>query len=380
LNEPLESVSSRERNLFNQIAGDQKESMILFGAGKLGKSTLSRLRTLGINPLAFADNNMALWGKQIDGLPVYSPEDIVKTFSRNTSFLVTIRHPQYTFEHTRRQLLTLGCDKIIPVIALYWKFPEAFLPHYFIDLPHKILESRKEIRQAFLELGDEFSQKEYVAQLYYRLFLNQDLMQEPDHDAQYFPSGIPMTSQADIFVDCGAYDGDSIRSFLSKTKAKFNHIFAFEPDPKNYSRLSSYLQQLPSKVRSRITAKCSALGSRHERIRFHADGTPESTISTSEGVDVEVITLDDFLYDWIPTYIKMDIEGSEIEALIGAQQLIQRNKPALAICVYHQPEHLWRIPLLLRSLSNEYRLFLRPHDYEGWDLVCYAIPRSRLVT
>jgi hypothetical protein len=122
------------------------------------------------------------------------------------------------------------------------------------------------------------------------------------------------------------------------------------------------------------------VGSRRETVRFHADGTPESAVSGGEGMDVEAVALDEFLHDWGPTYIKMDIEGSEPEALIGAQDLIRCNRPALAICVYHKSEHLWHIPLLLRSFSKEYRLFLRPHDYEGWDLVCYGIPQNRLAT
>jgi hypothetical protein len=80
-----------------------------------------------------------------------------------------------------------------------------------------------------------------------------------------------------------------------------------------------------------------------------------------------------------PTFIKMDIEGAEVDALIGARRLIENALPVLAICVYHQPDHLWRIPLLIRSFSDQYRFFLRPHNEEGWDLVCYAVPASRLI-
>ena len=64
--------------------------------------------------------------------------------------------------------------------------------------------------------------------------------------------------------------------------------------------------------------------------------------------------------------------------LAGARRLIEQALPILAICVYHQPDDLWRIPLLIHSFSEEYRFFLRPHNEEGWDLVCYAVPLSRL--
>ena len=79
-----------------------------------------------------------------------------------------------------------------------------------------------------------------------------------------------------------------------------------------------------------------------------------------------------------PTFIKLDIEGFEIDALHGGRKTIERNAPVLAICVYHRQDHLWRIPLLLSELRNDYAFFLRPHNEEGWDLVCYAVPRARL--
>jgi hypothetical protein len=73
----------------------------------------------------------------------------------------------------------------------------------------------------------------------------------------------------------------------------------------------------------------------------------------------------------------MDIEGAEPDALRGAATLIREKSPLLAISCYHQQDHLWSIPLLIQSLNPDYRFYLRPHDLEGWDLVCYAIPNQR---
>lgn len=79
-----------------------------------------------------------------------------------------------------------------------------------------------------------------------------------------------------------------------------------------------------------------------------------------------------------PSFIKMDIEGAELDALIGARHSIEKDLPVLAISAYHQPDHVWRIPLLIQSFSDQYRFFLRSHNEEGWDLVCYAVPISRM--
>jgi len=87
-----------------------------------------------------------------------------------------------------------------------------------------------------------------------------------------------------------------------------------------------------------------------------------------------VISIDDFCHNHdIPTYIKMDIEGSELGALEGAQQVIQTAKPKLAIAIYHKATDLWQIPLLIKRFNNDYRLFLRHYTPEIIDTVCYAL-------
>jgi hypothetical protein len=89
--------------------------------------------------------------------------------------------------------------------------------------------------------------------------------------------------------------------------------------------------------------------------------------------------LDDLLPSTIPTFIKMDIEGAEPDALRGASKLIAEHTPVLAICLYHAQEHLWQIPLLLQSLNSTYNFYLRRYADECWEIVCYAVPKSRLI-
>ncbi|MDQ6831002.1 MAG: FkbM family methyltransferase, partial [Gemmatimonadota bacterium] len=66
-----------------------------------------------------------------------------------------------------------------------------------------------------------------------------------------------------------------------------------------------------------------------------------------------------------------------LDALAGAEQLIRREKPVLAVSAYHAQDHLWRVPLVMHAMNDGYRLFLRPHNEQGWDLVCYAVPEER---
>ena len=90
------------------------------------------------------------------------------------------------------------------------------------------------------------------------------------------------------------------------------------------------------------------------------------------------MALDVILKDDTPTYIKMDIEGSELDALEGARNIINRHHPVLSICAYPVQDHLWRVPALIHAIWDQYRLYFRPHEREGWDLVCYAVPPQRL--
>ena len=105
-----------------------------------------------------------------------------------------------------------------------------------------------------------------------------------------------------------------------------------------------------------------------------------SAITNSGDIEVDCIPLDEAFqkYNFSPTYLKMDVEGAELEALKGAEKTIRQRLPVLAVCVYHRYDDLWRIPSYLHSLSDKYSLFLRPHEFENWQLVCYAVPKKRL--
>ncbi len=79
-----------------------------------------------------------------------------------------------------------------------------------------------------------------------------------------------------------------------------------------------------------------------------------------------------------PMYIKMDIEGSELEALWGAREIIRKHSPVLAIFSYHHADHLWQIALLIHAINPDLKLFLRRYAEGTWELVWYAVPVERV--
>jgi len=378
LSESIESARKREQSAFDSMAAPFEKSLIIFGAGNLGKKTMHALRKTGIKLHAFSDNNSELWRSEIEGVPVLSPSDAAIRYGKNSVFVVTIWRGEGTDTMAERcePLRKLGCTRVVSFGALFWKFPDLFLPHYCLDLPHKVLEKADEIRRAFKLFEDFSSQREFVEQIRWRLWLDFDALPRPVSHKIYFPHDLVTVSKSESFVDCGAFDGDTMKEFIDASGNIFGHYFAFEADPKNYRELKANVEKYPKAIRDKITTYPLAVGARSEKVFFDARGTESSRVG-GNSLKIDSVTIDEALLGENPSWIKMDIESSEANAINGAKETISLHSPVLAVCVYHQQNHLWQIPLLISKMNVDYRYFLRPHLLEGWDLVCYAIPRTR---
>jgi FkbM family methyltransferase len=381
LNKDASWISEYENKAFDRLTAPFQNSLVLFGAGNFGRQVLSALRTDGIEPLAFSDNNPAVWGNFINGVKVYSPIDAAKYFGQKATFVVTIWNKDHSFIQTWQQLSALKCIKVVSALTLRWKYPETLLPFLWLDLPSNTYKEAGIIKTAFALWDDEFSRREYLAQLNLRLLGEFDSISSPVEQESYFPDDIFDLNPDENFVDCGAFDGITIHKFLEHRPDFRGRIIAFEPDPQNYEKLAAYVSHLDPVLTGKVLIFPYAVGSKDTMVQFNASGTMGSAVSKSGRLEVECVTLNKSMQaqQFIPSYIKMDIEGSELDALNGATHLISQH-PILAICLYHRYNDLWRIPLFINSLSDQYRFFLRPHEIENWQLVCYAVPLNRLKT
>lgn len=377
LSEKAESARCRECAAFDDMVEPLGDSLVLFGAGSLGSKVLACLRRHHMEPLAFADNNPSKWGTQVEGVALVSPENAASRFGRSAAFVVTISSPGHSYLQTRKQLARMGCSRVVPCLPLLWKYADFLLPHYSFDRPTRILAQSALVRQGFAILDDVASRRQYVANLRLRLLGDFEGDPVPRPHNQYFPSDLITLQCQEAFVDCGAFNGDTIRSLLRRQQAGCGRIWAFEPDPSSFGQLSAYVSGLADPVRSRIILSPCAVGAARSHVRFAASGAAGASLSTSGGTHVECVTLDQALHNEEPTFMKLDVEGAEMDALRGACETIRRAAPLIAVCVYHRVDDLWRIPLYLHSLHAGYRFFLRAHSYEGWELVLYAIPRHR---
>lgn len=377
LDEPLSSVHNRERSDFDKLLAGCANRVVLFGAGNLGRKVLQCLRSIGVEPLAFADNREPKWGTLVEGILVLSPRNAAERYGASALFLVTIWSLGHSYSDTRAHLKHLGCAQIESTASLRWKFDAKLLPDFCQDLPHKLYEQAEEVKQAARIWADDFSRREYLNQVRWRALGELNALGPPFVEEQYFLDSLYRIADHEVFVDCGAYIGDTPERVIRRNPA-FSRIVAIEADPHNFDRLTKWIGTLDAAIAAKISALNIAVGATRGAMRFQASGDEGARFASDGNVVVESVPIDDLPEAKDPTFIKMDIEGAELDALAGARRSIQAHRPILSICVYHKQDDLWRIPLFVHALVEDYRLFLRPHEADGKELVCYAVPRHRL--
>jgi FkbM family methyltransferase len=185
-------------------------------------------------------------------------------------------------------------------------------------------------------------------------------------DDQYFPDFIKLRD-GEIFVDCGAYDGNTIKAFIKHMgDLNYSQIYAFEPDARNFSELTA-------RGFDKLTAIQKGVYHKKTTLRFAGNNGKESSFISSGDCEVEVDTIDNILQGDRATYIKMDVEGTELSAIEGARETIIKHKPKLAISVYHKVEDLITLPQKILEYVPEYRIYLRSHRPTAQDTVLYCL-------
>jgi len=311
-------------------------------------------------------------------LNVLPPQVAAERYGSDALFIVTIWNPQHWHTETRRQLWDLGCRQVVPPSVVYWRFSDTFLPFYAQGLPHTVYEDSAAVLKAAAVWSDDRSREEYLRQIRWRTDGEWEFSR-PLGEESYFPDGVFSLVADEVFVDCGAFDGDTIRALLLRRHDDFRRILAVEPDSISFAKLQSYLAGLPPEVSRKITPLYCAVGAERRLVHFENTGEVDSHSSENHGGLISCVPISELLSESDPvTYIKMDIEGAELDALLGARRCIESYRPVLAICVYHKQHDVWRLPLLMKDMVPEYRLFLRCHEGDGWQTVAYAVPPGRV--
>lgn len=386
LSETVAAAQARAASAFDRIAGDtaaQPAPIVLFGAGGLGKRVAEGLAAAGRRAIAFADNDAKRAGTVHAGLPVLVTADAIAQHPDAVFVVAVWRSPASERMSDRiARLEAAGAKRVTSFVTLGWKYPGALLPYYSMDLPHPVLEARDDVLRAFDLLADEPSRREYVAHIRLRLHLDFAGLGVPATETEYFAPDLFHLLPDERFVDCGAYDGDTMRSFLAENPGFRGRALAFEPDRTSFERLASWRAALPEPTRSSVDVMRAGVGARRETLTFQDGGGTGSSIAGGAGSasavsEIDIVPLDEVALGLRPTLLKVDVEGFEPAVLEGARELVSSFAPTMALCVYHRQDHPWRIPLAVAALHPGYRFTLRSYCLDGWDLVLYCVPESR---
>lgn len=352
------------------------KKIVCYGAG-LGFRTFNSLvvKQFGLNLIAIIDKKfpeIAIIGPY----PVYNTESFPGSLiDKDTVAVITVTRPEYECE-ILDYLKYRGFTNILRAKDIY-EFNVPIMPN---DVKRKgfdyYLENREKVLAAMKLFNDELSKR-----IYYK-FLKTHMLKVPQEipcsvsTDQYFPKNVELAKGKRRIIHCGAYVGDTIKdmiNFLGKIEA----LACFEPDPKNFAELREFVQKNHSEIADMVLLFPCAVSSGEELVSFRSLGA-ESFITKGERGDffIQTVALDNVLFGFKPSYITLDVEGHELEALKGAKRIIEEDRPDLAVCVYHSPCDIWEIPLYIEEQDLGYKLFLRNHRGFCMETVLYATAGS----
>ena len=294
---------------------EDKNNIVIFGSGMNGKSMPGYLRAYGIMPVCYADNAKDKWGTRIEGLEVKCPAEID---FRAVDAVVITPFKQEIVDAIRKQLTELGAK-------------EESLLNY----------------------------KDFCSSV-----LEWDL---------YFDSDIIKLHEDEVFVDAGALNLETSLRFMEECRnshVQNYKIHAFEPDNVSYEKCMDMLKGMPD---ADIKLYNAGLWGEDATLFFEESGNAASRISKEEtGTSIKTVALDNCISGPV-TFIKMDIEGAELEALKGSREIIKKYSPRLAISAYHKKEDLLELPSYIKELNPEYKLYIRHYSNAAVETVLYAV-------
>lgn len=287
---------------------ENAKGIILFGCGKDGQTQKEHLEHWGYKVDYFCDNDKNKIGKEIDGIKILSVDEVVKGYM---DYLVIISSRLY------------GTEMYHEMIKCGFEQSNILLPQYGMLIAM--------------------------------------------HGKQYFD--VWKSTEQESYIDCGSYNGDNIFDFLDWTNGTYKKIIAIEPMKEMCDVIS---ERCDKEKLSDVTIINGAVWNKRETVIFSDEGPGSSKCDNGNvyvnGVDIDSIVTDKENV----TYIKMDIEGSELKALQGAQNTIVGSKPKLAICIYHKDEDIYKLGSYLLELVPEYKFIIRHYNSNVWETVLYA--------
>lgn len=353
-------VFERKNIVLDYCIKNKNKEIVIITAGNQARGLIRYLRHHKITISYCVDNDPLKKNTFIEGHVVRSFEYLIKN-KKNVRAIIT--------SHSYNELI-LQCQNNNFFEYIISDIDFSFYSHSEIDSTVSLLSSNiSKINDVYSMFNDEFSQYTFNNKIKYLITHNTSYLTPIIRPSkyQYFEPSIYKILREDHVIDCGAYDGDTMDECFFLTDGHISHYYAFEPDPKNYSDLLIPFHEPNLHIYN------YGVYSKSGWIKFSERNNASSKIDKIGNSEIYAVSIDSFFKKEKVTFIKMDIEGSEKEALLGARKTIKKQKPTLAISVYHSIKDLWEIPLLIKSMGVNYKYYLRHYKNDFADTVLYAV-------
>lgn len=230
------------------------------------------------------------------------------------------------------------------------------------------MENKEKIRKVYDSLADDYSRKVYANIINFKISGKIEYLSAVTTAKSEIYKKIIKPNTNEVYVDLGAYNGDTIRELLEFTHGKYNSIYALEPDRKNFKKLNKFVDGMKN-----VHALNNAAWCIDTELPFASKAGRQSAITANVTTMIEARSVDSILAGKPATLIKMDVEGFEREAIWGVSSTICRYSPKLMVSLYHRNEDIFELPLLIKMLNPDYKLYIRHQLYiPAWETNLYA--------
>lgn len=348
--------------------------IVLYGAGSLGQMAKEFFDYFKIDFKYIVDKNAEKY--------------INNNFWKNTKIIF----PKDVPEKDKHKYTIIICIVTTPIIELlnqlnkdgwedirfFYDVTELYKNKYPINngwFKEKFsLKEVKNIKKIYSKFSDDISRIQYTQFLAWRKMRLELLFENIEINTTnrfFIPKITKILTKKEIFVDCGAHIGAVIEKFLQITNNKYDSIYAIEPDKSNFKKLNEKLKIIPNTHPIKY-----ALSNKNSNMNFYDGFGFASKLNKNGKNTIKTVTLDNL--NITATFIKLHLEGGELNALTGATNTINKYRPIVVITAYHNSDGIEKIPSFLINNTKKYKLYFRLHSYGGTGAVFYAIPIERI--
>ena len=340
-------------DIWTRLKAEEKP-ILLYGTGNGADKILNELDRLNIKISGVFASSGFVRDRYFRGFKVLSLEDAEKEFGDFVAL--------FSFGSNRAEVLE-NIKRIMKKHTLL--APEVPVCGGEIFNLEYAKKHKAELETVYSMLYDEQSKKVFEQTVLFKLDGNISRLFECETKEDEAFSNVLKLEEGYSFLDLGAYSGDTVLDFVKRVNS-YSHITAVEPDPKTFLKLTKNTENLNVEL---INA---AIHKENGQIPF---SFKSSRGSTAGGDDfIKAVCIDHIAKDKRFDYIKFDVEGKELDAILGGEKTIKRDRPKMLISAYHKSDDYFAIPLLVLKINPEYKIYMRHYPYvPAWDTNFYFV-------